>query len=172
MISVFANRVLEGGAPGAKSGCVAAVAAGLAALMASACTGPPMSADDRIFDEALSKALERKQPVNLAQLERGAWIGVCAVGEGRARDMFARGARARPGERAFDSVIDAGSKVFPGPGVGALAFAYPDGVEVRPLSDLAVNMGEPINRCVNRADATLTWSSAWGWHFLGHVSES
>ena len=158
----------------ARAARVAGVAAAsvLAALTAGACSEVPMSAADRTFDQALSEALARKQPVNLTRLEPGPWIGVCAFGEDQARSMFARGATARPGERAFDSLIDPGSVYFGRSPIGALAFAYPDGVEVRPLSDLLVSMGAPINRCVTRSEATLTWSPDWGWHFLGHVTES
>jgi len=77
----------------------------------------------------------------------------------------------RDGEQALDSFIDAGSTYF-GPGVGALAFVYADGVEVRPLSDLAVNMGSALNTCVPRTGATLVSSPELGWHFIGREHEN
>lgn len=144
--------------------------AGVVALVAS-CTGPPMSAEDKAFDAAVSTALEGKTPIELTELEEGPWTLVCAVGEGRARHMFSADVTARPQERAFNSLIDAGSTWF-GPGVGALAFLYPDGVEVRPLSELAVNMGSTLNRCVTRSEAVLAWSPEGGWHFISYPSET
>jgi hypothetical protein len=46
-----------------------------------------------------------------------------------------------------------------------LAFRHPDGVEVRPLSGLTINMGSAINRCVERRDAILINTPDAGWRF-------
>lgn len=129
-----------------------------------------MSETDHAFDVALSQELEQGNPIRLTKLEGGDWTKVCAVGEDRPSNMMEE--KPRPGERAFHEFIDAGSFYFGGGGRGALAFVYPDGVEVRPLTDLIVNMGSPINTCVLRTDAGLVHSPELGWHFVGHEAES
>ncbi len=128
-----------------------------------------MSAADEVFDAALSRALEQGGPINLADLERGDWATVCAVGEGRPSGMLE--GRPRRGEAAYDEFIDAGSFYFGRGGRGALAFVYPEGVEVRPLTELAVNEGSPINTCVPRTAATLVRSPESGWHFSGYAPD-
>jgi hypothetical protein len=89
-----------------------------------------MSDADRAFDAALTAALVQDRPIDLTQLEPGGWSRVCAVGEDRPASMFP-GERPRPGEAAFDTLIDAAFLPAGQADAGALAFAYPDGVEVR-----------------------------------------
>lgn len=123
-----------------------------------------MSDADVAFDATMSAALQSEAPITLTNLELGPWTYVCAVGEDQPSEMLV-GQKARPGEGAFDYFIDAGSHWGDGPGKGALAFSYPDGVEVRPLADLAVNMGAPINICVPRERAVLVYKPDHGWAF-------
>ncbi|MFZ0268737.1 hypothetical protein [Caulobacter sp.] len=130
----------------------------------SGCEKASMSDADRAFDTAFSAAMNRGLPIDLVALETGPWSLVCAVGEERPAGMMP-GEKARLGEGAFDEFID-GAFLAPGdPGGGALAFRYPDGVEVRPLSHLTINMGSPINRCVARREAVLVNRPDTGWRF-------
>jgi hypothetical protein len=123
-----------------------------------------MSDTDRAFDNAFSAAMKREQPIDLARLERGPWLRVCAVGEDRPASMLP-GEKARSGENAFNEFIDGSFLASGEAGGGALAFRYPDGVEIRPLSGLLVSMGSPINRCVARQEAVLVLSPDAGWRF-------
>jgi hypothetical protein len=128
------------------------------------CGQAAISDADQAFDTAFTAAMARKQPIDLTRLETGAWFKVCAVGEDHPSSMFT-GARARPGEAAFDTLVDP-AFLSPGQlGAGALAFQYADGVEVRPLSGLAINMGSAINICVRRDAAVLIDSPDSGWRF-------
>jgi hypothetical protein len=145
------------------------VARGAVLLLATAvalagCGEIAMSDADRAFDAAFSAAMERGLPIDLGRLETGPWSRVCAVGEERPAGMMP-GEKARPGEDAFDELVDGAFLAPGGPGGGALAFSYPDGVEVRPLSGLTINMGSAINRCVARREAVLVTSPDMGWRF-------
>ncbi|HWU14569.1 MAG TPA: hypothetical protein VN157_11225 [Caulobacter sp.] len=141
-----------------------------AALLAG-CGGVAMSPADQAFDDALTAAMARDRPIDLTQLEAGDWSRVCAVGEDRAASMFP-GEHARPGEAAFDTLIDAAFLPAHEAGGGALAFRHPDGVEVRPLSGLAINMGSPINRCVERQAAVLIDTPESGWRFRDYPTDA
>jgi hypothetical protein len=141
-----------------------AIAVVCAAGLLAGCDEVAMSDADRAFDAALTAALARNRPIDLARLETGDWSRVCAIGEDRPASMFP-GDRPRPGEAAFDTLIDAAFLPAGQAGGGALAFAYPDGVEVRPLSGLAINMGSSINRCVPRQAAVLVDTPDAGWRF-------
>lgn len=146
-----------------RSRCLPFVAALALAAGASACGAPPpMSAADRVFDEALSKALSAGPPVAMTSLEPGGWEMVCVVGESRPSAMMP-GQVARPGEEAFQTLFDAAA-YWRGPS-SAFAFLYSDGVEVRPVSGLHVNMGRPINRCVPEAQAILVRDREGEWRF-------
>ena len=81
------------------------------------------------------------------------------------------GEKARPGENAFDEFIDAPFLAPGQAGGGALAFSYPDGVEVRPLSGLTINMGSAINRCVARQEAVLVAAPDSGWRFRDYPED-
>ena len=144
----------------------AALLLSMTAVLAG-CGEIAMSDADRAFDAAFSAAMARGRPIDLARLETGSWSRVCAVGEDHPSSMLP-GERAHPGENAFDELID-GAFLPPGAaGGGALAFSYPDGVEVRPLSGLTINMGSAINRCVARREAVLVDSADAGWRFRDH----
>lgn len=79
---------------------------------------------------------------------------VCVVGEDRASNMLP-GQRPRRSEKAFEYLFDF-AVYWPGSGPSSVfAFLYPDGVEVKPVNGLHVNMGAPINRCVARDQAVL-----------------
>ena len=145
-------------------------AATLALVGLSACgEPPPMSAADHAFDEAMSAALSEGAPLSVTSIEPGDWTMVCVVGEQRPADML-RGHAARPGEAAFESLFDAAA-YWSGPS-SAFAFLYADGVEVRPVNGLHVNMGEPINRCVERDQAVLVPNGEGGWRFRDFAAES
>ena len=131
------------------------------------CDDVAMSQADLAFDTALTAALARDRPIDLALLEKGDWSQVCAIGEDRPSSMFP-GGHPRPGETAFDTLMDAAFLAAGRAGGGALAFAYSDGVEVRPLSGLPINMGSAINRCVPREAAVLVDTPDAGWRFRGH----
>jgi hypothetical protein len=135
------------------------------------CDEVAMSDADRAFDAALTAALVRSRPIDLAQLEAGDWSRVCAVGEDRPASMFP-GERPRPGEAAFDTLIDPAFLPAGQAGGGALAFRHPDGVEVRPLSGLTINMGSAISRCVERRDAILINTPDAGWRFRDYPAGS
>lgn len=128
-----------------------------------------MSVTDQGFDKAMSAALLAGRPIAVTALEQGDWGMVCVVGEDRPANMLP-GHSARAGEEAFDSLIDAAA-YWSGPG-SAFAFLYGDGVEVRPVTDLHVNMGQPINRCVSREQAILIPDQEIGWRFRGFPAES
>lgn len=148
-----------------RSGCRAAflLAAVFASVEISACgASPPMSAADHAFDKALSTELSEGYPISIVALEPKNWTLVCVVGEERPKDML-RNHTARPEERAFESLFDAAG-YWSGPS-SAFAFVYENGVEVRPVNGLHVNMGEPINRCVPRSEAILVQNGEGGWQF-------
>ncbi len=117
---------------------------------------------------ALSGASASK-PIHLFEMEPGGWTKVCVVGEERPADIMP-GLAARRGEEAFESLFDA-SAYWDGPS-SAFAFVYDDGVEVRPVSSLHVNMGQPINRCVSREEAILVRDAEGGWRFRSFPDES
>ncbi|MNY58809.1 hypothetical protein D3C86_1951920 [compost metagenome] len=94
---------------------------------------------------------------------------VCVLGEQRPANMLPDHA-ARPGEKAFESLFDAAA-YWSGPS-SAFAFLYDDGVEVRPVNGFHVNMGQPINRCVSRAQAILVRDQEGGWRFWDFPTES
>ncbi len=142
-----------------------------AVVLAAGCGEVAMSQADRAFDSALTAALARGRPIDLTRLELGGWSRVCAIGEDRPASMFP-GERPRPGEAAFDTLIDSGSLAAGQAGGGALAFAYPDGIEVRPLSGLAINMGSSINRCVPRQAAVLVDTPGAGWRFRDYPART
>jgi len=121
-----------------------------------------MSADDHAFDRAFSAALSDETAIAFAAIEPGQWSTVCVVGEQRPADLFP-GQAARPGEQAFGKLFDAAA-YWAGPS-SALAFLHANGVEVRPVNGLHVNLGEPINRCVSRAHAILVPDGQGGWRF-------
>jgi hypothetical protein len=130
---------------------------------ASACSAPPpMSAADHAFDKAFSAALADDQPIAFTSIEPGDWSLMCVIGEDRPASMLPDQA-ARSGEEAFESLFDAAA-FWSGPS-SAVAFAYDDGVEVRPVNGFHVNMGEPLNRCVPRAQAVLVRDGGGGWRF-------
>lgn len=140
-------------------------AAGILALgLAVGCSsgGTSTSAADRRFDAAFSKALSRNAAFDLAALEPGPWTLVCIVGEDKPSSMLPR-SKARPGEAQFDTVFDAGES-FGLLGAGAVAFLYPDGVEVRPITGLAVSQDDRLSRCMPRAQAWLV-KDQYGWRF-------
>ena len=141
-----------------------ALAVACAVGLLAGCDEVAMSDADHAFDKALTAALARNRPIDLARLETGDWSRVCAIGEDRPASMFPS-ERPRPGEAAFDTLIDPAFLPAGQAGGGALAFAYPDGVEVRPLSGLAINMGSSINRCVPREAAILVDTPDAGWRF-------
>jgi hypothetical protein len=128
-----------------------------------------MSVADHAFDTAISVALAENQSIAVTSLEPGAWNTVCAVGEQRPSDML-RGYAARPGEQAFESLFDAAA-YWSGPS-SAFAFVYAEGVEVRPVNGFHVNMGQPINRCVPRAQSVLVRDGEGGWRFRDAPAES
>ncbi len=132
--------------------------------LVAGCDQVAMSDADRAFDAALTAALAQDRPIDLTQLEPGGWSRVCAIGEDRPASMFP-GERPRPGEAAFDTLIDGAFLPAGQAGAGALAFAYPDGVEVRPVSGLTINMGSSINRCVPHQAAVLVDTPDAGWRF-------
>ncbi|MBL0968379.1 MAG: hypothetical protein IBJ02_04645 [Brevundimonas sp.] len=136
----------------------------------SACGAPPpMSAADHAFDKAISAALARGQSIAITSIEPGGWSMVCVVGEQRPANMLP-GHTARPGEEAFESLFDAAA-YWPGPS-SAFAFLYDEGVEVRPVNGLHVNMGRPINRCVSKAEAILVRDEEGEWRFRDFPTES
>jgi hypothetical protein len=141
-----------------------------AVTVLAACDGIAMSQADRAFDAAFSAAMEDGHPIDLARLEAGSWSRVCAVGEERPAAMLPN-EKPRPGEDAFDDLIDAPFLPPGEAGGGALAFSYPDGVEVRPLSGLTINMGSAINRCVTRRQAVLIDSPDTGWRFRDYPDD-
>ncbi|WP_426012967.1 hypothetical protein [Caulobacter sp. DWR2-3-1b2] len=141
-----------------------------AGLLAS-CDEVAMSDADRAFDAAFTTALARHQPIDLARLETGDWFQVCAIGEDRPASMLP-GQRPRPGEAAFDTLIDPAFLPAGQADGGALAYTHPDGVEVRPLSGLAINMGASINRCVPRKAAVLVDSPDTGWRFRDYPTST
>lgn len=142
----------------------------LSLVVLSACGAPPpMSAADYAFDEAISAALANGQSIAVTSIEPGDWKMMCVVGEGRPADMLP-GHAGRPGEEAFESLFDAAA-YWSGPS-SAFAFLYNDGVEVRPVNGLNVNMGQPINRCVPRARAILVQDGEGGWQFRDFPTES
>ncbi len=128
-----------------------------------------MSVGDHAFDKAISAALADRQSIAVTSIEPGRWTTVCVVGEQRPADMLPD-RHARPGEKAFETLFDAASYWF-GPS-SAFAFLYDDGVEVRPVNHFHVNMGQPINRCVSRAQAILVRDTEWGWRFRDFPDES
>ena len=136
----------------------------------SACGAPPqMSVEDHAFDKAISAAMAGGQSFAVTSIEPGSWSTVCVVGEQRPAHMLP-GHAARPGEEAFDSLFDAAA-YWTGPSA-AFAFVYDEGVEVRPLNGLHVNMGQPINRCVSRAQAILVSDGEGIWRFRDFPAES
>lgn len=136
----------------------------VAVIAPAGCGEIAMSDADRAFDAAFSAAMTRGSPIDLTLLEPGPWSLVCAIGEARPAEMMP-GEKPRPDERAFDELIDAPFLAPSQAGGGALAFRHPDGVEVRPLSGLTINMGSTINRCVTRRQAVLVASPDVGWRF-------
>lgn len=135
----------------------------VASVVLAGCGEIAMSDADRAFDAAFSAAMADGGPIDLIRLEPGPWSQVCAIGEARPSEMMPD-EKPRPDERAFDELIDA-PFLAPGQAGGALAFSHPDGVEVRPLSGLTINMGSAINRCVTRRQAVLVASPDVGWRF-------
>jgi hypothetical protein len=132
--------------------------------LAASC-GPssaPTTTDDRRFNRALSQALARRAPIDLAKLETGPWSRVCIVGEDKPSSMLPQ-FKPRPGEMEFDTVFDAGES-FGLLGGGAVAFVYPDGVEVRPITGMAVGDSSPLHRCIPRAQAWIIYDQ-FGWRF-------
>ena len=145
-------------------------ATAFAVVGAAACgEARPMSAADDAFDKAISAALADDVPIAVAAIERGGWTRVCVVGEEQPAHMLP-GYAARTGEDAFESLFDAAA-YRSGPS-SALAFVYDDGVEVRPVNGLHVNMGQPINRCVSREQAILVRDGEGGWQFQDFPAES
>jgi hypothetical protein len=154
----------------AVSSLLSVAAAVIALNLAVGCSpnGELTSVADRRFDGAFSKALSRGVSFDLAALEPGPWTLVCIVGEDKASSMLPR-FKARLGETQFDTVFDAGES-FGLLGAGAVAFVYPDGVEVRPITGLAVSQDGRLSRCVPRAEAWLV-NDKLGWRFRdGHVA--
>lgn len=138
-------------------------AAAFVVVGVSACVAPPpMSVADHAFDRAISVALAENQSIAVTSIEPDGWNMVCVVGEQRPSDLL-RGYAARPGEGAFESLFDAAA-YWSGPS-SAFAFVYDEGVEVRPVNGLNVNMGQPINRCVPRAHSVLVRDGEGGWQF-------
>lgn len=136
----------------------------------SACGAPPpMSAADHAFDTAISAALSEGRSIAITSVEPGGWSVVCVVGEQRPADMLPEHV-ARPGEEAFESLFDAAA-YWSGPS-SAFAFLYDEGVEVRPVNGLHVNMGRPINRCVSREEAVLVRDGDGEWRFRDFPTES
>ncbi|WP_156377006.1 MULTISPECIES: hypothetical protein [unclassified Brevundimonas] len=136
----------------------------------SACGAPPpMSVADHSFDKAISAALADGQPIAVTSMEPGGWTMVCVVGEQRPADMLP-GQAALPGEEAFESLFDAAA-YRSGPS-SAFAFLYDEGVEMRPVNSINVNMGQPINRCVSREQAILVPDGEGGWRFRDFPPES
>lgn len=136
----------------------------VALIALAGCDGIAMSEADRAFDATFSAAMAHGGPIDLTRLEPGPWSQVCAIGEARPAEMMPD-QKPRPDEQAFDELIDAPFLTPGQAGGGALAFRHPDGVEVRPLSGLTINMGSAINRCVTRREAVLVASPDVGWRF-------
>lgn len=142
---------------------ISLLAAVFVSIGVSACGAPPpMSAADHTFDNAISAALAEGRSITITSIEQGDWSMVCVVGEGRPANMLP-GHAARPGEEAFESLFDAAA-YWSGPS-SAFAFLDDEGVEVRPVNGLHVNMGRPINRCVSRGEAILVQDGEGEWRF-------
>lgn len=138
------------------------VVSGLCLSLLAACEQPPMSAEDHAFDERLNRLLRTGGPIDLADVEPGAWTSVCGVGESRPRSLL-RNAPVREGEMAMDHFFDATNTMF-GPD-SALVFVDETGAEVRPLSKLHISQGYSLYGCVLRSEAVIVRSGDGSWRY-------
>ncbi|MEH6664414.1 MAG: hypothetical protein V7678_06145 [Brevundimonas sp.] len=141
------------------------VVSGLCLFLLAACERPPMSAEDQAFDERLNRLLRLGGPIDLADVEPGTWTTVCGVGEDQPRDLLPE-VQPRAGEMAMDHLFDVANTMF-GP-TSALVFVHGDGAEIRPVSDLHIDMGYSPYGCVARADGVLVRREGGGWRFSNH----